>query len=111
MSKRKSNKVRGVAITSIEAYRQLVESGQMKRKADRVYRHLDQHGPLNSRQIANQLNMERTSVTRSLYDLIETEEPAIPLIEILEKKPCKITGKKVYYYQVIREGNENTNIA
>lgn len=93
-----------VAFTSILAYRELVESGQLKREKDLVYKALAKHGSLNNRQISLITKLEIGSVTRSTNDLRDNKP--IPLIELAEYKPCKITGRLVQYYRIIKAEKE-----
>ena len=87
------------AFTSILAYRKLVESGQLKREKELVYRVLVKYGVLNSREISIITKKDIGNITRSVNDL-KNPKP-IPLIEVAEVKPCRITGKTVQYYRVI----------
>ena len=95
---RKKRKAK-VAFTSILAYRELVESGQLKREKELVYRVLVKHGILNSREISIITKKDIGNITRSVNDL-KNPKP-IPLIEVAEVKPCRITGKTVQHYRVI----------
>ena len=95
-SKKRNTKV---AFTSILAYRELVESGQLKREKELVYRVLVKHGILNSREISIITKKDIGNITRSVNDL-KNPKP-ISLIEVVEVKPCRITAKTVQHYRVI----------
>lgn len=95
-SKKRNTKV---AFTSILAYRELVESGQLKREKELVYRVLVKHGILNSREISIITKKDIGNITRSVNGL-KNPKP-ISLIEVAEVKPCRITGKTVQHYRVI----------
>ena len=88
-----------VAYTSILAYRELVESRQLKREKELVYKILVNHGVLNSREISKISKKDIGKITRSVNDL-KNPKP-IPLIEVAEVKPCRFTGKTVQHYRVI----------
>ena len=96
-SKKRNTKV---AFTSILAYRELVESGQLKREKELIYMVLVKHGVLNSREISIFTKKDIGNITRSVNDL-KNPKP-IPLIEVAEVKPCRITGKTVQHYRVIQ---------
>lgn len=83
-----------VAITSILSYRQLKLSGLDINEADYVLNFL-RRGKTSqtSREISIKTRIERTNVTRVLFDLIEGNK-----IKVEKLAKCKITGKTVKHY-------------
>jgi predicted transcriptional regulator len=86
--------IKGIAITSKMSYRDLLPSGLQIYEAEFVYSFLKQEAkPMTSREISMQSGIERTNITRTLYDLIEAN-----LIKVDSLKKCPITHKTVKYY-------------
>lgn len=85
-----------VAITSILSYRQLKLKGIDINEAEYVLNFLrSEKTSYNSREIAIKTGIERTSVTRILFNLIEANK-----IHVEKFAKCHITGKTVKFYAV-----------
>ncbi len=90
-------KKHNTAVTSIMSWHECLESGLPIKEKILVLRYLNaQTEPKTSRQIAYDLRKERTNITRTLYNLIESEK-----IEVVKIDKCKVTGKKVKHYSVV----------
>lgn len=83
-------------VTSRISFKQLNESGQRETEKKRVFDLLLQSEPLTSRQVARMLKVERTNITRTIRDLMDTA-----LIGVKSIAKCETTGKKVQYYTAI----------
>lgn len=83
------------AITSIESFKALNESGQRLRERAKVLEILTDCQPLTSRSISNILGIERTNITRSLFDLVNETNPRVKVAYI---DKCPVTNKKVKWY-------------
>lgn len=91
----RSKQKRAVAITSIWSYIDLINSGQPIQENKRVLVTLHRNPPLTSRKISRLTGIERTNITRVLYDLQK-----LNLVEVDKFDQCNITGKKVKYYRL-----------
>lgn len=86
-----------VASTSIKCYREITSEGLIiSQDALILLTMTRQQFPLNSRQLTILSGQERTSVIRSLYNLIKASR-----IQISHKGTCPITGRRVSYYSLI----------
>ena len=86
--------IRGVAYTSIESFKQLLASGQNIREMDIVYSLLKETGqPMNSREISIKTGIERTNITRTLYDLEDSN-----FVKVAKIDKCPITNRLVNFY-------------
>lgn len=83
------------APTSREAFAAVTESGQRLKEKQKVLDTLRVHQPLTSRMLSNLLGIERTNITRSLYDL---ERETLPPIKVAYTDKCPNTKKRVKYY-------------
>jgi predicted transcriptional regulator len=92
---RKRNQIiKGVADTSKLSYRELIQSGQKTNETDYIYSLLKElNRPLNSREISLRSGIERTNITRVLYDLIDSN-----LIKVCHIGKCHITNRTVNFY-------------
>ena len=94
------------AETSIEAWKIINERGQPQREKAKVYAILDRLQPVTSRKLSEELNIERTNITRTLKDL-ETAG----FIKIACKAKCPTSGMNVYHYSKIDwEPKENKEV-
>lgn len=82
-------------ITKIESFSEINKSGQRKSIKEKVYEILSSN-PKSMRQLASVLNVERTTITRSIKDLQN-----LKLIEIVFVDKCQTTGRRVNFYQVV----------
>lgn len=87
----------GVASTSRASFKLLKDEGKIPLQMQEVYQFLALHGPANSRQIAKKTGLERTSVTRSLYDGTNSIKP---VFRVFEEKACPFTGRLTRFYSV-----------
>jgi len=92
---RKNNRIfKGVSETSRLSYRELLASGQKIRETEYVYSLLKElNRPMNSREISLRSGIERSSITRILYDLIDSD-----LIKVCNVGKCHITNRTVKFY-------------
>lgn len=83
-----------VAITSLLSYRQLKLSGLDIKETIYVLNFLRREKtPQNSREISIKTGIERTNVTRTLFNLVESNK-----IKVAKFDKCRMTGKTVKYY-------------
>lgn len=95
MNKKKKNHL--TTSTQIESYKRCLESNTINLQENRVLEYLSrQTDPQNSRQISIATHIERTSITRTLYNLLNEEKIYIAKID-----KCPITGRKVQFYRVV----------
>jgi predicted transcriptional regulator len=92
---RKNNRIiKGVSETSRLSYHELLKSGQKTKETEYVYSLLKElNRPMNSREISIRSGIERSSITRVLYDLIDSD-----LIKVCNVGKCHITKRVVKFY-------------
>ena len=88
------------AETSRESFIALTNAGRLIDQKKAIYEAIAAHGAATSRQLSIVTQQERSSVCRSLYDLLNEINPSIQVCFI---KPCPITGRKVQWYSVIEK--------
>jgi DNA-binding transcriptional regulator GbsR (MarR family) len=92
--RKRNREIKGVLGTSRMSYREAKESGQIARETDYVYSLLKEIArPMNSREIAERSGIERTNITRVLYDLIE-----INLVKVSHTGKCHYSKRTVNFY-------------
>jgi hypothetical protein len=80
--------------TSILSYRQLIISGLDVKESEIVFNLLKvSNRPLTSREISMKTGIERTNITRTLFDLVEDQK-----VKVSKLDKCPITKKLVKYY-------------
>ena len=84
---------KNIAKTSIEAYHAEDVKKKIPKQATTVRQYLTTVDSQTSRGIAKALNMERASVTRTLFDLTQKK-----VVHVLKVEPCPITLKHVRWY-------------
>lgn len=92
---RKNRVKRGVADTSIKAYREIKADGQIEREEVLIYRLIKETGPTTSRALMYLSGKERGNITRTLFNLVTLEK-----IVIAHKDKCPVTGKTVRFYNL-----------
>jgi len=92
------NKIHHTADTSIESFIKINDSGIRLIEKLRIFEAIKANQPVTSRKLATLTGTERTSVTRSLYDLIHEISPQIK--EAFTAK-CPVTNRRVKYYTLI----------
>jgi hypothetical protein len=109
-----SEKRHATAATSREAYIVLCNNGRLIDQKKTVYQAIVEHQPITSRRIANVTKQERSSVCRSLYDLLNEINPSIKVCYV---DKCEITQRRVKHYSTInwqqespREDNTSDNL-
>lgn len=94
----KSTKIHNTAATSREAFASVIRSGQTQCERETVYQAITDNQPITSRRLSEVTRIERTNITRSLYDLLR-EQPARIRIAYVDR--CPTTQKRVKYYSLI----------
>jgi predicted HTH transcriptional regulator len=94
----KSTKKHNTASTSREAYASVVQSGKTQREREIVYQAISNSQPITSRKLSEITKIERTNITRSLYDLLR-EQPVRIKEAYVDR--CPVTKKRVKYYTLI----------
>lgn len=84
------------AYTSILSWKEIIRKGLPIREKSLVCKYLrSATEPRTSRRIAEELQKERTNITRSLNDLVNDG-----IVEIPFSAKCPVTGKRVYHYRM-----------
>ena len=86
------------ATTQRESFRQLNASGQRMKEKLLIYEAIKQYQPATSRMLCEITGIERTNITRSLFDLIHDTQAEIKEAFIAK---CPTTKRKVKYYTLI----------
>jgi hypothetical protein len=89
---------RNVSETSKETFHDLLNQGKFRDEKKVIFEAVTQHGPITSRQLAKVTGRERSSICRSLYDLLGEMSPQIKEA-FIEK--CPITQRRVKWYTSI----------
>lgn len=85
--------------TSIEAYRQLTESGELTRKEGEAAQWLSEFGPCTVNELFRRVGLRCTTVQSNLNSTVHRLRE-IGVARELPKRPCAITGKMAYVYEV-----------
>ena len=91
----KDKKKYGTAATSRESFTAIYNSGQRQREKGKVLKAIAEHQPVTSRMLSMIIGIERTNITRSLYDLVH-DSPA-KIKEAFTDK-CSHTRRRVNHY-------------
>jgi len=92
------NKKHNTAITSLESFTALNKSGKRLREKQIVIEAIRQNQPVTSRSLSKITGIERTNITRTLYDLVH-DSPAI--IKEAFIGYCPETERRVKFYTQI----------
>jgi|19_taG_2_1085344.scaffolds.fasta_scaffold20762_2 DNA invertase Pin-like site-specific DNA recombinase len=84
---------KNIAKTSIKAYNEKDVKKKIPKQANTVRQYLKTVESQTSRGIAKALEMERASVTRTLFNLTQKK-----VVHVLKVAPCPITQKHVRWY-------------
>ncbi|MCC8426584.1 hypothetical protein [Mucilaginibacter sp. UR6-11] len=85
-----------VAETSLQAYREIIREGLIKKEKTIVIKLMRNiHNPVTSREIMNITGKERGNITRVLYDLLKQS-----IVVISHKDKCSVTGRTVQFYKL-----------
>jgi predicted transcriptional regulator len=79
---------------STASFKECLASGQIGKEKRTVLNALLKYGACTSRMLSTYLGIERTNITRSIYNLVNTDN----LVVVACNKPCITTGKTVTYY-------------
>jgi DNA-binding MarR family transcriptional regulator len=90
------NKQHNTAETSRESYREAIRSGLIQKEKHVVLAHIKQHQPITARQVSYGCGIEKSNITRCLYDLVKAEHVKVSFVE-----KCPITERRVGYYTLI----------
>ena len=93
---KKSKKKHQTAETSIECYGIIKKSGQIQREKELVLNAINLYQPITSRELSCKTGKERSNITRSIFDLVNTG-----LVKAAFTEKCKTTNKRVSYYALI----------
>lgn len=91
-------KKHNTASTSRESFKQINKTGLPNKEKSLLLEVIGKHQPVTSRSLVQLTGIERTNITRSLFDLLHDLEPLIKEAFIA---PCSITGKNVKHYTLI----------
>ncbi len=94
------------AVTSRESFKQLNKSGQRQKEKAIVFEVIQKYQPVTSRMLSQLTGIERTNVTRTLFDLVHETPPQVKEAFISK---CQTTKKSVKYYTLINWKKEVTN--
>lgn len=88
--------------SSIEAFREHVASGGFATQQALVRGCVRAMQPCTRRMVATETGIETASVSSAVNALVKVGE----LEESLVKRPCRVTGKQVYYLRTIEKQSE-----
>lgn len=91
-------KKHNTSITSIESYKAIDDTGQRLQEKKIVIDAITQYQPVTSRMLSTITGIERTNITRSLYDLVH-DAPSLIKEAFIDK--CAVTHKRVKYYTTL----------
>ena len=86
------------ASTSRQSFKKLNQSGQRQREKAIVLETIQAHQPVTSRMLSTLTCIERTNITRTIFDLIHEIQPQIKIAFIAQ---CETTRRNVHYYTLI----------
>ncbi len=86
--------------TSLATYRAIQQQGLLSRMRWVVYNTLFSHGPLTSRELDHRLSAGGKSEDRPSYHKRLSELERLGVIRTVGKRPCGITGRTVYAWDV-----------
>ena len=95
----KKNPSAGDNDSSKESLSHFAKSGKLETEKIRAIKASMKLGPASRQMLANELNLPINHITRCVYDLAKDGL----FKELEERKKCKITGRNVYYVQLIPE--------
>ena len=81
--------------SSVEAYRERIQTGKHQLDRDRVAEYILAYGKVTRRQIAHDLGMETSTVSGLVNQLVKAK--VVYEFPDSEKAPCPITGKCVHW--------------
>lgn len=91
-------KKHNTSITSIESFRIVKNTGQLIKEKENVLKAIKENQPVTSRMLSSITGIERTNITRSLFDLVH-DNPAQVKEAYIGK--CMETKRAVKYYSLI----------
>ena len=86
------------AVTSLESFKIINETGQRIKEKGKVLDAITRNQPITSRALSKLTGIERTNITRSLFDLVHDTPP---LIKEAYTDKCPVTNRRVNYYSLI----------
>lgn len=98
MSLRNRTVIRRLPRTSIESYKKCLQTDIFANEEKKILEALRLFGACSSRDLSLRLEIERTNVTRAIYNLMKKDRPMIRVGYI---KQCPVTGRRVNYYTTI----------
>lgn len=98
VTKGKDTTKHNTAITSIEAFKAINANGQRLKEKNIVLEVIRENQPVTSRMISRISGIERSNITRSLFDLVH-DRPA--LVKEAKIDTCPETNKRVKWYALI----------
>ena len=94
------------AETSRRSFIELTNEGRQIEQKKIIFQSIKENQPVTSRRLSILTNQERSSVCRSLYDLLNEMQPQIKVCFVA---PCPITNRKVKWYSLIDWQSEKEN--
>jgi phage regulator Rha-like protein len=92
-------KVHNTNENSIASFKECLATGQISKERRIVLDTLIKYGACTSRMVSAYTGIERTNITRSIYNLINLDN----LVVVAYSKPCVTTNKTVSYYNIAKE--------
>ena len=86
------------AETSVQSFLDFNRKKLRSRQWIKTYKAIQEHQPVTSRSLVRLTGLERSALTRVLFDGVNTADP---LIKIAFSGPCMTTGKSVSHYTLI----------
>lgn len=93
-----NKKPHNTADTSINAYRIVIQRGQVAREQQAVYEAIKKFQPITSRELSKRLGIERTNICRCIANL-ESLTPSV--IKVAYKAKCIYTDIRVKHYSMV----------
>jgi len=104
MAFHKNIKIKGksIALTSIKSFNDPETQKIISKQKTRVKNFLQENTEATSREISQKLNIERTSITRTLFNMTESG-----IVTISDVRKCPITNRPVRWYSLSTQNEIN----
>lgn len=84
------------AQTSIEAYQEIIDSGELNRQQEAVFKVIRKEGPVSRNDLDRMLGFRRSSICGRVRELIDAG-----LVEVTGVEPDPESGKRVELLEVV----------
>ncbi len=80
--------------TSLEAFKELRDSGKLKERCVQIYDALATHGPMTASEIASHIGLPRDSISPRIAELCD-----VGLVIDVAQRKCRITGRRCVVWE------------